>query len=408
MTKPPIQATVTISPYNLLRILNLASLHGEFDRLYFDINKESLETYGFKNEFISYCSFGTKHIDNINLARSDPVRVIVDVESWHDTASRLNNSRENPETIREHKFHRSTTKKENKKERRKEFFKQYTDESDYCLIEFHCNRNSELASHRTIIAQNQYEDPLPTPRPRLVHWEQVHNIMATYGIDSIIVGKYKIKNKFSRDIKGTGLTSTQIFPTPKNEQDYRNYDLFSSDRVTPEEITKSLWSEIKTKVRRGSPQWILKNISIPDSEISFKTSKLNKITNLFDSNNRFRNPSTLNCVPSSFKTNVETLEVLVEDYDLCFGPPYPVELREGEFIVDPKYAGYSGSKLYSIDASGPAFRKEVVSLDSIADSLSDNVLLESGPHIPHLAVIKPSDRMILRYVMPDVKYSQKS
>lgn len=405
MTKPPVQATVTISPYKLVRILNLASLHGKLERLYLEIDEEKLNTYGFNNGLISYCSFSRNYIDGVNLDRSDPVGVIADVESWHDTASRLNNSYDKPDTVHDHEFHRSITTREDRRERRKEFLEQYTDESEHCMIEFHCDRNSSLATRRTIIAQNQYEDPLPTPRLTLVYWEKVHHIMAEYDVDRIRVNDRIIENKYQKAKNRRNSTSyiTNIFSTPKNERDYGNRDLFYSDELSPEEIATALWAEIKTKVRRRSDRWLFRSISTPDSEISFNISKLNRINNFFNSNDRFRSPSNLDRAPSSFKTNVETIEELVEDYDSHWGPPYPVELRDGEFIVDPKYSGYSGSELHSIEADGPGFRKEVASLDSIADSLSDKVMLESGPDIPHLAVIKRSDRSVLRYLMPDLK-----
>jgi hypothetical protein len=172
MTRPPIQATLTISPYRLVRILNLASLNKKLNRLYLNIKEDRLDTYGFNNGLISYCTFTSPYLDGIELQRNEPVGAIVDVQSWYDTASRLNTSRNKPETIRDHEFHRSITRRERRKQRRKAFYDQYTDNSSLCIIELHSERDSDIATHRKIITQNTYEDPLPTPRLTLVYWEK--------------------------------------------------------------------------------------------------------------------------------------------------------------------------------------------------------------------------------------------
>lgn len=404
MTKSPAQATVTVSPYRLVRILNLSSLHGELDRLYFEITDNQLDAYGFRNGLVSYCSFNQYFVDRIESQRNDAVGVIVDVPSWQDTASRLNTSRKKPRTVLDHDFHRSITGAEKREERRRTFYEQYTDGSPTCMIELHCERGSDLASRRTIISgKNRYEDPLPTPRLTLVYWDQVHNIMATYGVDSISVDGYMIRNKFNREYKGIGVRTTNIFSTPKNKKEYGDHDLFYSDKISCEKVANALWSEIKTEIRRRSPWWVYDSISTPDSEICFEVSKLRKIDKLFDKNNRFRSPVDYSPVPSGFETDINELEKLVETYDMRWSPPYPIESRDGKFVVDPEYSGTGTYDMTATDITGPPFRTEVLHLDSVVNSLSGKVEIWGGPDVPCIGVVHRDRGMILRYILPILK-----
>lgn len=400
MTKSPAQATVTVSPYRLVRILNLSSLHGELDRLYFEVRDNQLDAYGFRNGLVSYCSFNQHYIDRIELQRDDAVGVVVDVPSWYDTASRLYSNREKPETIRDHDFHRNMTGRDKRKERQRTFYEQYTDESPTCMIELHCDRGSHLASRRTIIAENRYEDLLPTPRLTLIYWDQVHNIMATNGVDSISVDGYIIKNKFNREYNGLGVRTTNIFSTPNNQKEYGNHDLFYSDKISREKVANALWSEIKTDIRRRSPWWVYDSISIPDSEISFEASKLCKIDKLFDKNNRLRSPIDWSPVPSGFETDMDELKKVVSTYDVNWRPPYPIENRDGKFVVDPKYSKVSAFEVSATDVTGPPFRTEVFGLDSVVNSLSGKAEIWGGPDVPCIAVVQRDQGMILRYILP--------
>jgi hypothetical protein len=226
--------------------------------------------------------------------------------------------------------------------------------------------------------------------------------MARYGVDRIRINDRIIENKHKKTSNRRNSTSyiTNIFSTPKSERDYGNRDLFYSDEVSPEEIATALWSEIKTEIRRRSPWWVYDSISIPDSEISFEVSKLRKIDKFFDKNNRLRSPVDYSPVPSGFETDIDELEKLVGTYDKRWETPYPIETRDGKFVVDPKYSGTGTYDMTATDITGPPFRTEVLYLDSVVNSLSGKVEIWGGPDVPCIAVVQRDQGMILRYILP--------
>ena len=396
------QATISIKAYRLLRVINLSTLHCNFDRVYFEIRDEELNVFGWSNGAFTYCSFGEQFIQDLSLNKKEPVGVIVDSKAWQDTASRLNNSRSKPRTVRDHKPIYSDGLAPDSDEMDL-FVDQYKDDAGLCVIEFDCEQGSYVACQRRIIARRMYEEPLPTPRLTLIHWEQLYHLMSQFGIDSIDVNGTKIENRFTQVSRDHQSMLTHIWPTPKNNRGYGNRNLFYSDKVSRKEITMALWGEIKHKVRRKSIPWLHNAISVPDSEITFETSTLRRIDNLFDNDDRFLHPSDYSAVRSRIHTKIEHIEELTDFYDDYLSPPpYPVESKNGEFVLAPELPLAGSKELDSRRIEGQPIRKEVRELDSVVNTLSGEVTLESDPDLDMVAVVQRSNDMTLRFIFSSV------
>jgi hypothetical protein len=380
-------------------------LYGEFERVYFEITNEKLNIYGLDSTLITYCTFREPYINRIELHREEPVGVVVDVESWRDVASRLSNSRNKPKTVRDHKPYYSKNMAPDSHE--VELFKnQYKDNASQCIIEFDCKQDSKVACRRRITASEIYEEPLPTPRLTLIYWEKLYQIMSAYGIDSININGKEIKNKFTQFDSDHQRMCTDIYPTPSNEREYGNRNLFYSDKVSTKQITEVLYDEIKHRLRRKSPIWLNNVLSVPDSKITFETSRLRRIDASFDNNNHLRNTSNYSLVRSRILTNRKSIKRIVDIYDKYISPPYPIELEDSVFKLNPrKYESWS-EDLTSFETEGPSFRKSFLNLDSIVEAIPkkgiDEVSIESDPDIDQLAVTYNSVDMTLRFILHDV------
>lgn len=218
------QASLEVRPRRLLRILNCSTLYGDFERVYFEITNKKLNVYGFSSVKFTYCTFREPYINDIELHREEPVGVVVDVEGWRDTASRLGNSRNKPGTVRDHKPCYSKNMAPDSREMEM-FRNQYRNNVSPCIIEFDCEQDSKVACHRKIIANKVYDVPLPTPRLTLIHWDKLYHIMSQYGIDSINVNGRKIRNRFTQVDSDYQRTCTHIYSTPRNEREYEKANL---------------------------------------------------------------------------------------------------------------------------------------------------------------------------------------
>jgi hypothetical protein len=230
--------------------------------------------------------------------------------------------------------------------------------------------------------------------------------MSQYGIDSINVNGRKIRNRFTQVDSDYQRICTDIYSTPKNEREYEKANLFYSDNVCPEEIVEALYDRIVHRLRRKSPLWLYNAVSVPDSEISFETSRLRRIENSFDSNNHLRKSSDHSLVSSRILTERNSIKRIVDTYDKYLSPPYPIELKDGIFKLDLRDPYTGSAALDTFETEGPCFRKSVTNLDSVVEAIpkkrTDKISIESDPDTDQLAVTYNSVDMTLRFILHDL------